>query len=81
MMRSEMLSAVSGCPTSSPLFAVHAGMKSELSAAALLGESTPLSPERIRELYVDAADFNRTWDGRSTIWSSSGWCFQNPSRM
>ena len=42
--------------------AVHAGMKSELSAAALMGESTPLSPERIRELYVDAVAFNKTWD-------------------
>src|SRR6202034_500553 len=43
--------------------AVHAGMKSELSAAALMGESTPLSSERIRDLYVDAADFNKRWDG------------------
>ena len=42
--------------------AVHAGMKSELSAAALMGESTPLSTERIRELYVDATHFNRVWD-------------------
>jgi Alpha/beta hydrolase domain len=43
--------------------AVHAGMKSELSAAALMGESTPLPPERIRELYLDAVDFNDRWDG------------------
>lgn len=43
--------------------AVHAGMKSELSAAALFGESTPLSAERIGELYVDAVDFNKRWDG------------------
>jgi hypothetical protein len=43
--------------------AVHAGMKSELSAAALMGESTPLSVERIRELYVDHADYNKRWDG------------------
>jgi hypothetical protein len=41
---------------------VHAGMKSELSAAALMGESTPLPPGRIRELYVDAVAFNETWD-------------------
>ena len=43
--------------------AVHAGMKSELSAAALMGESIPLSVERIRELYVDHADYNKRWDG------------------
>lgn len=43
--------------------AIHAGMKSELSAAALMGESTPLPAERIRELYADAAEFNNKWDG------------------
>jgi Alpha/beta hydrolase domain len=42
--------------------AVHAGMKTELSAAALMGESTPLSAERVRALYVDATDFNKRWD-------------------
>lgn len=42
--------------------AIHPGMKSELSAADLMGESTPLSAEHIRELYVDAVDFNNRWD-------------------
>ena len=37
--------------------AVHAGMKSELSPAALMGESTPLSAERIGELYPDASAY------------------------
>jgi Alpha/beta hydrolase domain len=43
--------------------AVHAGMKSELSAAALMGESVPLSAEQLAELYADASDFNKVWDG------------------
>lgn len=43
--------------------AVHAGMKSELSAAALFGESSPLSGERIGELYPDAPAFEKAWDG------------------
>jgi hypothetical protein len=42
--------------------AVHAGMKSELSAAALMGESTLFSAEHIAELYVDAEDFDKRWD-------------------
>jgi Alpha/beta hydrolase domain len=42
--------------------AVHAGMKSELSAAALMGESTPLAPERILELYPDASAYQSVWD-------------------
>jgi hypothetical protein len=42
--------------------AVHAGMKSELSAAALSGESKPLPAERIAELYADAAAFEQAWD-------------------
>ena len=28
-----------------------------------MGESIPLSVERIRELYVDHADYNKRWDG------------------
>ena len=43
--------------------AVHAGMKSELSPAALMGESTPLSAERIGELYPDASAYQNAWDG------------------
>ena len=43
--------------------AIHVGMKSELSAAALFGESTPLSAGRISELYPDAATFEKSWDG------------------
>ena len=43
--------------------AVHAGMKSELSAAALMGESVPLPAERVVELYADAAAFQKVWDG------------------
>jgi hypothetical protein len=43
--------------------AVHAGMKSELSAAALMGESIPLSAQRIGELYADASAFEKAWDG------------------
>jgi hypothetical protein len=43
--------------------AVHAGMKSELSAAALFGESSPLTGERIAELYPDATAFQKVWDG------------------
>jgi hypothetical protein len=43
--------------------AVHAGMKSELSAAALMGESTPLSAEQIGELYPDASTYQKAWDG------------------
>jgi hypothetical protein len=42
--------------------AVHAGMKSELSAAALMGESTPLAPERVLELYPDASAYQGVWD-------------------
>ena len=42
--------------------AVHAGMKSELSAAALMGESIPLSAQRIGELYADATAFEKAWD-------------------
>lgn len=38
-------------------------MKSELSAAALMGESTPLSAQRIGELYVDATALEKAWDG------------------
>jgi Alpha/beta hydrolase domain len=41
---------------------VHVGMKTELSAAALMGQSTPLSSERIHELYLDAAGFYKKWD-------------------
>jgi hypothetical protein len=43
--------------------AVHAGMKSELTAVALMGESIPLSAERIGEIYPDEATFQKTWDG------------------
>jgi hypothetical protein len=43
--------------------AVHVGMKSELSAAALFGQSIPLSAGRIGELYPDAATFGKSWDG------------------
>ena len=43
--------------------AVHAGMKSELSAAALMGESTPLSADRIGEPYPDASAYQNAWDG------------------
>jgi hypothetical protein len=43
--------------------AVHAGMKSELTAAALMGESMPLSAQRIGELYVDPTTFEKAWDG------------------
>ncbi|MET0627613.1 MAG: alpha/beta hydrolase domain-containing protein [Acidimicrobiia bacterium] len=43
--------------------AVHAGMQSDLSVSALGGVSTPLSAERIRELYPDAATFQKAWDG------------------
>jgi hypothetical protein len=42
--------------------AVHTGMKSELSASALSGESTPLPRERIGKLYVDAAAYHEAWD-------------------
>ena len=43
--------------------AIHTGMKSQLSAAALSGESTPLPADRIRQLYPDAATFQKAWDG------------------
>jgi hypothetical protein len=43
--------------------AVHAGMKSELSAAALMGESTPLSAKQVGELYPDASKYQNAWDG------------------
>ena len=42
--------------------AIHAGMKTQLSAAALMGESTPLSVELIRDLYGDATAFHKAWD-------------------
>jgi Alpha/beta hydrolase domain len=65
IVRDEVGNALGGVrmPDVVAPLAIHAGMKSELSPAALMGESTPLSPERIRELYVDATDFNTRWDG------------------
>ncbi len=43
--------------------AIHTGMKSELTAAALMGESVALSADRVGELYPDAAAFQNAWDG------------------
>jgi len=62
--RDELGNALGGVrlPDVEAPLAVHAGMKSELSAAALMGESVPLSAQRIGELYVDATLFEKAWD-------------------
>ena len=65
VVRDEIGNALGGVrvPEVVAPLAVHTGMQSELSAAALSGQSTPLSPERIRQLYADAATFQNAWDG------------------
>jgi hypothetical protein len=62
--RDEIGNALGGVrlPDVEAPLAVHTGMKSELSAAALMGESIPLSAQRIGELYVDATAFEKAWD-------------------
>jgi hypothetical protein len=63
--RDELGNALGGVrlPDVVAAVAIHAGMKSELSAAALMGESVPLSAERVVELYPDAGAFQKVWDG------------------
>ena len=56
--------------------AVHTGMQSELSAAALSGQSAPLSAERIRQLTPTPRRSRRPGTEPSTISRSSGSYFR-----
>jgi Alpha/beta hydrolase domain len=65
IVRDEMGNALGGVrmPDVVAPLAIHAGMKSELSAVALMGESVPLPAERVVELYPDVLVFQRVWEG------------------
>ena len=65
MVRDDVGNALGGVrvPDVVAPLAVHTGMKSELSAAALMGESTPLSADRIGELYPDASAYQHVCHG------------------